>query len=213
MTEEQKNEKMAELIAKRDARRAEQSKDDQATKQRNDEIRRKSNKEQQDAKEDLKRKQQLKEASEKRREQQDDIAAKRRVQQRIKEDQENRRRKAAEEKASRTGQTFPPEPVAAHMPPTAPVPTPGGAASTSKLASEYTETRLRLQTDNGTFQKAFSVTTCLQEVAIAVSEEKSVDVKAFQQNFPKKVFADVDFGMTLKEAGLIPSAALIVKSD
>ena len=211
LTEDQKKEKLAELYARRDAKRAEQSKSDKANEQRNTEIKRKSTKEQQDVKEELARKQQLKEAANKRREQQEEVAAKRRIQQRIKEDQENRKRKAEEEKARRTGQTFPTGPVAATMPPGAPVPQPAGA-TTSKPASDYKETRLRLQTENGTYQQRFDVNMCLQEVAVAVAADKGVEVMAFQQNFPKKVFDNVDFGMTLKEAGLVPSAALVVKS-
>ena len=42
-------------------------------------------------------------------------------------------------------------------------------------------------------------------------EESGLEAESFTQNFPKKVFAKEDFGMTLKEAGLVPSAALIVR--
>lgn len=211
LTEEQKKEKLAELYARRDAKHAEQSNDDKANRKRNEEIRRKSTKEQQDAKEDLQRKQQMKEAASKRREQQEEIAQKRRVQQRIKEDQENRRRKAEEEKARRAGQSLPTGPVEGSTVEGA-QPTKSGGTASSKPASDYRETRLRLQTDRGTFQQSFDVNSCLQEVAAAATADKGVEVVAFQQNFPKKVFDNVDFGMTLKEAGLVPSAALIVKS-
>jgi hypothetical protein len=37
-----------------------------------------------------------------------------------------------------------------------------------------------------------------------------VQVNTFTQNFPKKKWERTDFGMTLKEAGMVPSAALIV---
>ena len=51
----------------------------------------------------------------------------------------------------------------------------------------------------------------LFEVATALSQERGIEVQSFTQNFPKKVFSDVDFGASLKELGLVPSASLIVK--
>jgi len=82
--------------------------------------------------------------------------------------------------------------------------------ATSKPASAYTETRLALQTPTGRITKSFPVETTLFEVAHALSED-GLEVNSFTQNFPKKVYDRTDFGMTLKEAGLFPSAALIVK--
>ena len=81
----------------------------------------------------------------------------------------------------------------------------------SKPASAYTETRLRLQLPNGNIQKAFSVDSTLFEVASAVNQHSGLEVGSFTQNFPKKVFDAVDFGASLRELGLVPSASLIVK--
>lgn len=83
--------------------------------------------------------------------------------------------------------------------------------SAPKPAAAYKEARLRLQTPNGTIQKTFPVETTLFEVAQAVSEESGAQISSFTQNYPKKVFDNQDFGQTLKEAGLVPSAALIAK--
>lgn len=58
-------------------------------------------------------------------------------------------------------------------------------------------------------QKKFPVETTLFEVAAALAED-GMQVKSFTQNFPKKVYQDVDFGCTLKELGLVPSAVLKV---
>jgi len=55
------------------------------------------------------------------------------------------------------------------------------------------------------------VESTLFEVAYALKEESGVEVQSFTQNFPKKIWGQTDFGMTLKEAGMVPSAALIVK--
>lgn len=55
------------------------------------------------------------------------------------------------------------------------------------------------------------MTTTLFEVAAAVTHDTGTEVQSFTQNFPKKVFDAVDFGASLKELGLVPSASLIVK--
>ena len=95
-------------------------------------------------------------------------------------------------------------------PAVAPLPTTSGPVA-SKPASAYTQTRLRFQTPSGNIQKSFPVETTLFEVASAVSEDTGTEVQSFVQNFPKKVFDSVDFGASLKELGLIPSASLIVR--
>lgn len=176
------------------------SEQDKADKKRNDEIRRKSTKEQQDLKEDLAKKEQIKEAAAKRREKQEDIEAKKRIQAKIAADKEERRLKAEREKASRAGQPVPVSEPATVAKPSAPKP-----------AASYTESRLRLQTPSGAVQKTFPVETTLFEVAQAISEETGFQPSSFTQNFPKKVFDSSDMGQTLKEAGLVPSAALIVR--
>ena len=204
LTEEQRKQKLEELKTRRDVKRAEQSKEDKAALKRNEEIRRKSTKEQQDAKDALAKKEQLKDAEKKKREKLDDIEAKKRIQAKIAADKEERKRKAEAEKAVRAGQAPPPPKQ------DDPGPTSSGP-STSKPASEYKETRLRVTTDNGNAMKSFNVDTTLFEVAAQVGEEKGLQINALVQNFPKKTFDQTDFGMTLKEAGLVPSAALIAK--
>ena len=128
----------------------------------------------------------------------------RRIQAKIAADKEERRQKAEREKAARTGQTFPTEAIEQSM--SGPVP-----SSVPKPSSAYTETRLRLQTANGTVQKSFPVETTLFEVAHAVSAENGLTVQSFSTTYPKKTFDQNDFGMTLKEAGMVPSAAVVVK--
>jgi hypothetical protein len=58
--------------------------------------------------------------------------------------------------------------------------------------------------------RTFPVETTLFEVAQAVKEERGFDVSSFTITFPRKVYQGVDFGMTLKEAGMVPSCALLV---
>ncbi len=60
--------------------------------------------------------------------------------------------------------------------------------------------------------KTFPVDTTLFEVAIALEGENGGPVESFTTTYPKKTFSGgVDFGKTLKEAGLVPSAVLIVR--
>lgn len=202
LTEEEKAAKLAELKERMAAKRAAMSEQDKIDQKRNEQIRMKNTKEVSDAKEILARKEQIKEAQEKKREKQAEIEAKKRVKAKIEADREERRRKAELEKAQREGQTFPTAAVEATVPASVPVPKP---------TSSYTEARLRLQTPNGTVQKNFGADATLFEVAQAVGEEKGFEVESFQSTFPKKTWDKSDFGLTLREAGLVPSAALIVK--
>ena len=160
--------------------------------------------ESQDIKEQLKAKEQISEAQKKRQEKLADIEAKKRIQGKIAADKEERRLRTEKEKAQREGRQAP-VPVAAQSAPVATAPT------TSKPASAYTETRLRLQTANGNVMKTYPVETTLFEVAAELSQESGMDVESFTQNFPRKVFDHEFFGETLKELKLVPSASLIVK--
>lgn len=203
LTEEEKKAKLQELREKLAAKRGLQAEQDKVDQKRNEQINRKKTKETEDMKEQLKVREQIKEAEKKRREKQEDIDAKKRIQAKIAADKEERRLKAEREKAERAGAA----PPAA---PSGPVAAPA-AASTSKPASEYKETRLRLQTEGGNIMKTFPVETTLFEVAAAVGDETGRDVESFTQNFPRKVFNQEFFGETLKDLKLVPSASLIVK--
>ena len=158
----------------------------------------------QDIKENLQKKEQLKEAAAKRKEKQAEIEAKARIKAKIEADKEERRLKAEKEKASREGRAPPATPASQH-----PSTILGPAAS--KPASVYTTSRIRFQTPTGNIQKSFAVEATLFEVASALAAETGLDVQSFTQNYPRKVFDSVDFGATLKELGLVPSASLIIK--
>jgi UBX domain-containing protein 1/4 len=162
----------------------------------------KSTKESQDRIEQLKVQERLKEAAQKRREKKEEEDARKRVLAQIQRDKEARKQKAEAEKRAREGGAIYVEPS---------VPTPAQPAAPAKKAADYTDTRLRLQTPNGTVQKNFPVETTLFEVAHALAAENGTQASTFTQNFPRKTFDNTDFGMTLKEAGLVPSAALIVR--
>ena len=161
----------------------------------------KSTQEVQHIKEELAKKEQIKEAAAKRQEKIADIAAKKRIQEKIAADKEERRLKAERIKAEREGRAVPAELTPAAAAPVA-----------NKPAVAHTEARLRLQTPGGNLQKTFPAETTLFEVAQALEAENGALVQSFTLTYPKKVFeGSVDFSKTLKEAGLVPSAVLIVK--
>lgn len=204
LTEEEKKAKLEELKQKLSVKRAAQVEQDKIDKKRNEEINRKKTKESQDLKEQLKVKEQIKDAEKKRKEKLEDIEAKKRIQAKIAADKEERRLRNEREKAERAGATT----TSALA---APVSVAAAAAPSSKPASEYTETRLRLQTPAGNIMKTFPVNTTLFEVASLVGDQIGRDVESFTQTFPTKVFNNEFFGETLKDLKLVPSASLIVK--
>jgi|TARA_R110002003_G_scaffold38_2_gene2308 hypothetical protein len=203
LTEEEKKQRLEELKSKLASKRAQQAEQDKEDKKRNEQIRLKATKESQDIKEELQKKERLKEAQAKRAEKKADEDARKRVLAKLEADKQERKRKADLEKAQRAGQAPPPPPAQA------PLATSSGP-TTSKPASEYKEARLALQTGTGRVTKTFPVETTLFEVAHAMEEEGHA-VNSFTTTFPKKTYDKTDFGMTLKEAGLVPSAALILK--
>jgi len=169
-------------------------------------IRMKSTKEVADLKEQLAHKELQKAAAAKKAEKAADAAAKKRIQDKIAADKEARRLKAEEAKALREGRA----PSEASITTSSP---PAPASSASKPAANHTEARLRLQTAGGTLTKTFTAETTLLEVAMSVQAENGgAEVKSLTMTFPKKTWeGNVDFGLTVKEAGLMPSAVLIVK--
>ncbi|RYP18956.1 hypothetical protein DL765_003634 [Monosporascus sp. GIB2] len=201
LTEEEKKARLEELREKVRAKKANQALADKEEQKRNEKIRQKATKETQDLKEELARKEQIKEAARKRQEKQEDLEAKRRIKAKIEADKEERRRRAEEAKAAKEGRA-PAEPAATATAPAAQRP----------AVTTHNEARLRLQTPGGNVMKTLPADTTLFEVAQLLQSENGLTVNRFVMNFPKKTFeGSLDFGKTLKEAGLVPSAALIVQ--
>ena len=199
LTEEEKKARLEELRQKLAEKRANLSVAEKEEQRQNEKIRQKATKEVQDLKEELARKEQIKQAAKKRQEQLEDLDAKKRIKAKIEADRLERKRKQEEAKAAREGRAM--EEVAA-----APAP------SVPKPAAAHTEARLRLQTPSGTIQKTFPAETTLFEVSQQLEGEIGFAPTSFTMTFPRKTFeGSVDFGQTLKEAGLVPSAVLIAK--
>lgn len=204
LTEEEKKAKIAELKEKAAERKAKAELENKKEQKRNEEIRRKHTKESDDAKEQLARKQQMQEAANKRKEKADDIAAKKRIKDKIEADKAARKAKIDEEKAMRAN-------PAAYNPGAATAAPGGLAAAPAAKVANHSEARLRLQTASGNLTTTMPAETTLFEIAEFIKSENGTESTSFTQNFPKKTWAYEDFGMTLKEAGLVPSAALVVK--
>jgi len=201
LTEEEKVAKLRDLREKLAEKRVAQTQQDREEAKKNELIRRKKGQESEKIKEELKKKEQLKEVEKRKREKREEIAAKERVRQQIKETQEARRRQAEKEKAAREGKVVE-EPTVAALKPSAP-----------RTPTAHSETRLqlRLPTSQPPLVRTFPVETTLFEVAQAVKEERGFNVSSFTMTFPRKVYQQgVDFGITLKEAGMVPSCALLV---
>jgi hypothetical protein len=149
-------------------------------------------------KEELQRKEQIKEAARKRQEKLDDMEAKRRIMAKIAADKEERRRKAEEAKAAREGR-----PAAAAEP--------EAAAAPAEKKPAAAQARLRLQTPSGILTKTLPAETTLLELAQMVEAETGAAVGQLSTTFPTRTFAGAsDMGLTLKEAGLTPSASVTV---
>ncbi|KAK3680621.1 ubiquitin-related domain-containing protein [Podospora appendiculata] len=200
LTEEEKKARLEELRQKMLEKKANKALEEKEEAKRNEKIRQKSTKEVQDIKEELARKEQIKEAEKKRQEKLADIEAKKRIKDKIEADKQERKRKAEEAKAAREGRAI--------QAPAAPV----VAASAPRAAVSHNEARLRLQLPSGNVVKTFPADTTLFEVAAQLEAENGKPVTSFSMNYPRKTFSSgVDFGQTLKEAGLVPSAVLIIK--
>jgi hypothetical protein len=161
----------------------------------------KSTKESQQAKEELQRKEQIKEAARKRQEKLDDIDAKKRIKAKIEADKAERRRKADEAKAAREGKA-PDEPAAPVLP----------SLAAPRPKADHNSAKLRLQTSKGNIIKELPAETTLFELAQQLQGELGNVPSKFMTTFPRKTFEGAeDLSKTLKEAGLTPSAVLVVQ--
>lgn len=207
LTEDERKLRLEELRAKLAAKRAGQAAEDKLEQKRNEEIRKKHTKEHDDAKEELQRKEQMKEAQKKKQEKADDLAAKKRIREKIEADKLARKRKAEEEKAMRNNpEAFnpgaPQAPAASGL---AAVLGGGGGAK-----ANHSEARLKLQTPTGTIMKTLPAETTLHQLCEAIEKDTGCMATVFSSNFPRKEFTYEQFGLTLKEAGWVPSAMLNV---
>jgi len=200
LTEEEKKAKLSELRERLAAKREAQATVDRQEAKKNEAIRRKKTQDSERMKEELRKKEQLREVDRRKREKIEDVHARERVKQQIKEQQEARKRQAERDKAAREGKFL------------EEMPQPQKPAEPKVIAS-HSESRLQLRLPGGQppLIKTFPAETTLFEVASAVEIEKGFSPTSFTMTFPRKIFQKgIDFGQTLKEAGMVPSCALLV---
>ncbi|KAL5612231.1 hypothetical protein BROUX41_000229 [Berkeleyomyces rouxiae] len=200
LTEEEKKAKLEELRLKLQAKRAAQAVNDVEANRQNEKIRMKATKETQDAKEKLQREEQMRQVAKKRQEKEEDKQALARARAQVEANKEARRKKEEAARAAREGRAV----EAAAAPAPAPV-----ASSTPKAS--HNEARLRLQTPSGNILKTLPAETTLSQLAQIVAEENGFQVTSFSTTFPRKTFEGADFSKTLKDAGFVPNAAVVVK--
>ncbi|WFC98152.1 hypothetical protein MYAM1_000876 [Malassezia yamatoensis] len=203
LTEEEK----ANLRARMQEKRAKQASKDAEERRANELIRRKAGQDAVQAREELEKKERIKDAERKRREKQEDIAAKARVKAQIEEDKKRRAEKAAKEKALREGEPLP-----------GAVPTDGPPTKSSAIqASTANESRLRVRAPGGAWTGTLPSTATLLDVQNAVLKDgKGGDATRlqFSTTFPRHIFTADEQAKSLRELGLVPSAALeSAKSD
>lgn len=210
LTEQEKKQRLEELREKLKAKKALQAVTDKEEAKKNEKIRMKSTRESQDLKEDLARKKALEEAAKKRKEQAEDRAYKKRLLQQIEADKQERKRRQEEEKARREGRL--PDMAAASLATTSQSPAQAITAARTNTGSPG-DVRLKLMIGGRPVMKRYGPETTLFEVVEDLKSDSIVEsVSSFTFKLANKKFSDVDFGQTLSEAGLAPSAILNVET-
>ncbi|KAH7890970.1 ubiquitin-related domain-containing protein [Phlebopus sp. FC_14] len=214
LTEEEKKEKLAELRAKMAAKRSVKAQEDAKEAKANEAIRRKQGKDMNKIKEDLKAKEIVKEAEQKRRDKIEDAKAKAAIKAQIEADKKARAEKAAREKALREGKPIVDAAPASIASPAAAATSSPPSSSSGVAGKDFKDTRLQIRMASGgaPYTTTLPSDATLREVAEFVAAQTlsvNADTVSFTQQFPRKMFSSSDFGKTLRELGLTPSAVLI----
>ncbi|KAF9454395.1 hypothetical protein P691DRAFT_656154 [Macrolepiota fuliginosa MF-IS2] len=205
LTEEERQQKLAELREKMAAKRAEKAVEEAKEAKANEAIRRKAGKDMNQIRQELQLKEAQKEAEAKKREKLEDARARAAVKAQIEADRKARAEKTAMEKALREGRAPPGA--------TAPVdvPKPAVAAASTAAGRDFKDTRLQIRMSSGgqPYTTTLSSDAPLREVAeYLAGQNLSVDVETvtLAQHFPRKTFTPSDFSKSLRDLGLTPSA-------
>ncbi|WFD29796.1 hypothetical protein MSPP1_000809 [Malassezia sp. CBS 17886] len=204
LTDEQKQERLALLRARLAEKRSSKEKEDEESRRANEMIRRKAGQDASEVQAELEKKERAKDAERKRREKRDEAEAKARVRAQIEEDKRARADKAAREKALREGK---PEPGAA---PSA-QPT---SASAPRNTSTADETRLRVRSTAGNWTAVLNAAATLADVERTMLRDghgQGASALEFSTTFPRKAYTGEEMSMSLRDLGLVPSAALEAK--
>ncbi|KAF8606040.1 hypothetical protein BDV93DRAFT_438020 [Ceratobasidium sp. AG-I] len=209
LTEEEKKERLSELRARMEEKKAAKAAEEAKEARANELIRRKGGQDLGQVKEDLKLKEANKEAQQRKQDKIDDAKAKAAIRAQIEADKKTRAEKAAKEKALREGREYQQPNIAGVGGSTgAAAATPGTKSSENKT----TRLQIRLTSGGAPITVTMPSDSTLHEVALHVESQNpavSSQTVTFATTFPRKVFARSDFTQTLKDLGLTPSAVRI----
>eukprot|EP00800_Vazella_pourtalesii_P008249 TRINITY_DN21883_c0_g1_i1.p1 TRINITY_DN21883_c0_g1~~TRINITY_DN21883_c0_g1_i1.p1 ORF type:complete len:309 (+),score=91.75 TRINITY_DN21883_c0_g1_i1:57-983(+) len=191
LTQEQREEQLLKLDEIRNAKRLQREEEEKA-KVRTDELRRReTGKQVAQAKHEREKQEAMSIANERRREKKEDAEAKKKIREEIAKDR-------ADHKAAATAKK-----VASCDPP--------AAALAPKEKKEYTECKLNIRLPDGRSMPAiFKPDQLLHDVRVFLVAETGMLDFELGTTFPRKVYALEDYKRTLRDLGLVPSAALIV---
>ncbi|KAI6648501.1 hypothetical protein LOD99_8133 [Oopsacas minuta] len=194
LTQEEREQQLAKLEEIRKAKRIQREEEEKA-RHRDDELRRREmGKQVAMAKHEREKQEAMLIATERRREKKEQAEAKKRIKEEIAKDR-------ADQKAASTARkiTAVEKPVEAEAP---------------REKKEYTECKLNLRLlDGKSMPTSFKPDQLLHDVRLFLVAETGLLEFELGTTFPRKVYALEDYKKTLKELGLVPSAALIVSKS
>ncbi|KAJ2305233.1 hypothetical protein H4R23_006343 [Coemansia sp. Cherry 401B] len=213
MSEEEKQQKLAELQARISAKRQRRAEEEKEEQRKNELLRRKAGQDHAEQQERLKEQQVKRELDLQRRQKEDDKRAEQRIKQQIEQDKRDRAARLAKEKAERDGEQAPQqgEPSAPSM----------LQAGLPRISTSATQTRLQIRPmvkikgQDGPprpLTGVFEADQTLKDVIKHIRKELPGVGHHFKlsTSFPRKDFGSQDEGKSLKELGLVPNAALIL---
>ncbi|KAG8901873.1 hypothetical protein FRB99_005029 [Tulasnella sp. 403] len=211
LTEEEKKERLEELRKKAAEKRAMKSVEDAKEARANELIRRKAGQDRGAAVEQMKIKEAERDAAKRKQEKIDDAKVRAAIKAQIEADKRERAEKAAKEKALREGREYSLGQAAESTSGSSSGQTATAPSNTPTLkGSEYKDTRLQVPRDQSLPPDPLTLgRLALREVAEFVAGQNAsfgVDTISFAMQFPRKTFTRGDFGKTLKDLGLTPSA-------
>ena len=191
LTQEQREQQLAKLEGIRQAKRL-QREEEEKDRAKDEELkRREMGKQVTMAKHDREKQEAMLIADERRRERMAQAQAKKRIKEEIAKDR-------ADHKAADTAKK-------------AAVSEPAAGAEAPREKREYTECKLNIRLPDGkSLPASFKPEQLLNDVRLFVVTETSMLDFELGTAFPRKVFAHEDYRKSLRELGLVPSAALIV---
>ncbi|KAJ3346442.1 hypothetical protein HDU83_003094 [Entophlyctis luteolus] len=200
LTEDEKKAKLAELKAKLAARKEEKRQLEIEENKAKEKVRRATGKELVEMKERMAELEMKKAAEAKRREKEADRIAKEKIKAQIEQDKKERAARAEKERLERQGMTSASSSSSSVVAP---------MAATSTGPKEYIDTRIQIRlASGGAVTQTFKATDTVEAVYAHVSQRTGSLPGSFKlaTTFPRQVLDDES--KTLKDLGLVPSAAL-----